>query len=69
MDTLRLERWKASFEKQAEILRVEYDAFFLTKKFQDTYRLRIDDTNQTLSYGWIRITSRKKFKRDYRSYF
>ena len=52
MDGLKLVKWKKSFEVEVTSLQVEYDAFFLPKKFEDTYQLKIDETNHTLSL-WI----------------
>ncbi len=52
MDGLKLEKWQKSFEAEVKSLQVEYDAFFLPKKFEDTYQLKIDEANHTLSL-WI----------------
>lgn len=52
MDGLKVGKWQKSFEAQVKSLQVEYDAFLLPKKFEDTYQLKIDETNHTLSL-WI----------------
>lgn len=52
MDGLKLERWRKSFEDEVKYLQTEYDAFLLPEKFEDTYRLKIDETSNTLSL-WI----------------
>lgn len=52
MDGLKLNRWQIVFNEEVKRLQAEYDAFFLPKKFEDTYQLRIDETTQTLSL-WI----------------
>lgn len=52
MDGLKLDKWQKSFDTEVKSLQVEYDAFLLPKKFEDTYQLKIDETNHTLSL-WI----------------
>jgi hypothetical protein len=52
MDGLKLDNWRKSFEAAVKSVQVEYDAFLLPKKFEDTYQLKIDETTQTLSL-WI----------------
>ncbi len=52
MDELKLDMWKKSFEAEVKSLQMEYDAFLLPKKFEDTYQLKIDETSHTLSL-WI----------------
>ena len=52
MDGLKLDKWMKSFEAEVTSLQAEYDAFLLPKKFEDTYQLKIDETNHTLSL-WI----------------
>ncbi|MFC4233322.1 hypothetical protein ACFOW1_15580 [Parasediminibacterium paludis] len=52
MDGLKLDKWQKSFEAEVKSLKTEYDAFLLPKKFEDTYQLKTDETNQTLSL-WI----------------
>jgi hypothetical protein len=52
MDGIKLEKWRLSFEKEVKALQIEYDAFLLPKKLQDTYKLMTDNTTQTLSL-WI----------------
>lgn len=52
MDGLKLDKWQKSFEAAVKTVRAEYDAFLLPVKFEDTYQLKIDETNQTLSL-WI----------------
>jgi|GEM_PF-999521 len=52
MDGLKLDKWQKSFEAEVKSLQVEYDAFLLPKKLEDTYQLKIDETNNTLSL-WI----------------
>lgn len=52
MDGLKLDKWRKSFEAAVAGLQTEYDAFFLPKKFEDTYQLKIDETNHSLSL-WI----------------
>jgi len=52
MDGLKLDKWQKAFETEAKVLQTEYDAFLLSKKFEDTYQLKIDETNHTLSL-WI----------------
>lgn len=52
MDGLKLDKWQKAFETEAKGLQTEYDAFLLPKKFEDTYQLKIDETNHTLSL-WI----------------
>ena len=41
-----------ALKKQVKSLQAEYDAFLLPKKYGDTYQLKIDKTNHTLSL-WI----------------
>lgn len=52
MDGLKLDKWQKSFEAEVKSLKTEYDAFLLPKKFEDTYQLKTDETNHTLSL-WI----------------
>jgi hypothetical protein len=52
MDGLKLDKWQKLFEAGIKSLQAEYDAFSLPNKFEDTYQLKIDETNQTLSL-WI----------------
>lgn len=52
MDGLKLDKWQKSFEAEVKSLQAVYDAFLLPKKFEDTYQLKIDETNHTLSL-WI----------------
>lgn len=52
MDGLKLDKWQKAFEAEVKGLQTEYDAFLLPVKFEDTYQLKIDKTNQTLSL-WI----------------
>ena len=52
MDGLKLDKWQKSFETEVKSLKMEYDAFLLPVKFEDTYQLKIDETNHTLSL-WI----------------
>lgn len=52
MDGLKLDKWQKAFETEVKNLQVEYDAFLLPKKFEDTYKLKIDETSHTL-YLWI----------------
>lgn len=52
MDGLKLHKWQKSFEAEVKSLKVEYDVFLLPTKFEDTYRLKIDETRHTLSL-WI----------------
>lgn len=52
MDGLKLDKWQKIFEEEVKNLQVEYDAFLLPKKFEDTYQLKIDEISQTLSL-WI----------------
>ena len=52
MDGLKLDKWQKSFEAEVKSLQAVYDAFLLPKKFEDTYQLKIDETNHTL-FLWI----------------
>ena len=52
MDSLKLDRWQKAFEVEVKELQIEYDAFLLPKKFEDTYQLKIDETCHTLTL-WI----------------
>jgi len=52
MDGLKLDKWQKSFEVEVKGLQAEYDAFLLPKQFEDTYKLKINETTQTLSL-WI----------------
>lgn len=52
MDGLKIDKWQKSFETEVKSLKMEYDAFLLPVKFEDTYQLKIDETNHTLSL-WI----------------
>ncbi len=52
MDGLKLYKWQKSFEAEVKSLKVEYDAFLLPTKFEDTYQLRTDENTHTLSL-WI----------------
>lgn len=52
MDWVKLDRWQKSFNKEVKSLQIEYDAFLLPKRFEDTYQVKIDETTQTLSL-WI----------------
>ena len=52
MDGLKLDKWQKSIEAEVKGIQTEYDAFLLPKKFVDTYQLKIDETNHTLSL-WI----------------
>lgn len=52
MDGLKLDKWQKSFNEEVKSLQTEYDAFLLPKNFEETYKLKIDETTQTLSL-WI----------------
>jgi hypothetical protein len=52
MDGLKLDKWQKAFETEVKNVQAEYDAFLLPKKFEDTYKLKIDETSHTLSL-WI----------------
>lgn len=52
MNWVKLDRWQKSFNKEVKSLQIEYDAFLLPKRFEDTYQVKIDETTQTLSL-WI----------------
>lgn len=52
MDRLKLDKWQKSFEAEVTGVQIEYDAFLLPKRFEDTYQLKIDQTTHTLSL-WI----------------
>ena len=52
MDGLKLDNWQKSFVAAVKSVQVEYDAFLLPKKFDDTYQVKIDEATQTLSL-WI----------------
>jgi hypothetical protein len=60
MGGLKLDKWQKSFEAEIKSLQMEYDAFLLPVKFEDTYQLKIDETNHTLSLRKItKICQRK----------
>ena len=40
MDRLKLDKWQKSFEAEVTGVQIEYDAFLLPKRFQDTYQLK-----------------------------
>ncbi len=44
MDELKLNKWQRDFDKAAKALQVEYDAYFLPKKFSETYRLELTES-------------------------
>ena len=48
MDELKLDKWRANFKQEIENLRIEFDSFFQTKKLDQYYDVRIDETNETL---------------------
>ena len=48
MDELKLDKWKANFKLEIENLQIEFDSFFQTKKLDQYYDLRMDETNETL---------------------
>jgi hypothetical protein len=52
MDGSKLNKWQKSFEAEVKTLHLEYDAFFLSKRLEDIYQLKIDETSQALSL-WI----------------
>ncbi len=52
MDGLKLDKWKKAFETEVKKIQVEYDTFLLSKKFEETYQLKMDETSHTLSL-WI----------------
>ena len=52
MDGLKLDSWKTAFEEELKTLQVEYDAFLLPKKFEDTYKITTDEARSMLSL-WV----------------
>lgn len=53
MDGLKLTKWREDFEKEAKTLQTEYDAFLLPKKFNETYRLEISESQ------WLKLVIEK----------
>ena len=47
--------WAEAFEREVQSIQVEYDAFFIERKIQDFYTLRINEEN---GYVAIDIISR-----------
>lgn len=52
MDGLKIDRWRKSFEVEVKQLGEVYDAFLLPQKFEDTYKLKTNETGTMLSL-WI----------------
>jgi len=49
MDGSKLDKWQKSFEAEVKSLHLKYDAFFLSKRLEGVYQLKIE-TTQTF-YG------------------
>lgn len=50
----QLKLWIVNFEKEVEAIQIEFDAFFLNRKIQDYYRLRINKQSGYLSIDVFR---------------
>jgi hypothetical protein len=48
MDGLKLDKWRNTFTSEVQNLQTEFDAFFLTKKLDEFYTLKVDEASQTL---------------------
>jgi hypothetical protein len=48
MDGLKLDKWRNAFTSEVQNLQTEFDAFFLTKKLDEFYTLKVDEASQTL---------------------
>jgi hypothetical protein len=53
MDGLKLTKWQEDFEKEADTLQTQYDAFLLPKKFSDTYHFEITSSQ------WLELVIEK----------
>lgn len=49
MDGIKLEKWCIAFEEQVKSIQSEYDGMFLSKKFEETWQLKPDETKHMLS--------------------
>ena len=49
MDGLKLEKWRADFATQVKSLEIEFNAFFVNKKPEGFYEIKIDEESQNLS--------------------
>ena len=49
MDGLKLNQWREDFNKEAQHLQTEYNAFFLSQSVEDCYELEVDDERQELT--------------------
>lgn len=48
MDGLKLDKWKENFKAGMANLQIEFDAFFVEKKLDEFYNLKVDEVTQNL---------------------
>jgi len=46
MDELKLNKWKENFEQEAKSIQTAYNSFFLTKKLEELYTIRLDKSGE-----------------------
>ena len=61
MDGLKLEKWRKDFTSEAGKLKIEFDAFFVARKLEDFYVLKVDAESQSLS---LEITNKEGSPRE-----
>ncbi len=49
MDGIKLQTWRKNFEAAVKELTTEFDAFFVSKKPEAFYELKVDEESQNLS--------------------
>ncbi len=48
MDGIKLEKWRVAFQEEVKAVESEYNGMLLTKKFEDTWQLKPDETKHIL---------------------
>lgn len=48
MDGVKLTKWRENFKAGMANLQIEFDAFFVEKKLNEFYRLKVDEVSQNL---------------------
>lgn len=46
MDEIKLTKWKERFEQEVKNIQVEYNAYFLNRKLQDVYTVKMDESHE-----------------------
>lgn len=60
MDELKLNKWKENFALEVENLQIEFDSFFMDKKLDSYYNVKVDTQNDSLSLEFTNQTELPK---------